>query len=182
MKNPENMTGPEHSGAKLILTGLFLALLGAGAIMLMVLGVSYLYVARYGLAVINLGGLIFCGCIFLKTYGPYLDRLERWAPTKSSADLSGPDTQVSESTLIPPEQNQEKTKEPQPTSVIVSIATSAYGLLVMLCGLIWTQGNDLILNLLAGGALLAIAAIVWRLGRSVSQSKFEPGGSEKRKY
>jgi hypothetical protein len=56
--------------------------------------------------------------------------------------------------------------EPLPTNIVVAIAVAAYGLLIIVAGLIWTQGNNVILNLLAGGALLITAAIVWKLGRN----------------
>ncbi|MHC4797576.1 MAG: hypothetical protein ACYTF1_13110, partial [Planctomycetota bacterium] len=90
--------------------------------------------------------------IFLKTYGPYLARLEKRAPT----DLTVSDTDLSQPVAT----------EPLPTNIVVAIAVAAYGLLIIVAGLIWTQGNNVILNLLAGGALLITAAIVWKLGRN----------------
>jgi hypothetical protein len=63
--------------------------------------------------------------------------------------------------------------DPLPTSVIVAMATGAYGLLVAAGGLIWTRGEDLLLNVLAGGALLVAAALVWRLGRPASEPRSE---------
>jgi Na+/proline symporter len=57
--------------------------------------------------------------------------------------------------------------QPAPTSVVVAAATVAYGLIIAILGVIWTQGIDLILNVAAGAAFLLSAALVWWFGRPV---------------
>lgn len=175
------------AGVGLILTGMALALLGAASVMLLVIGASGLYVGRFTPALAELAGFILGSGIFLKSYGPYLARLEKRAPMDSDTtmphDPSVPDSPPGEVAERPPEaaalersiseparQGERSVADPLPTSVIVSLATGAYGLLVAAGGLIWTRGGDLVLNVLAGGALLIAAALVWRLGRTSSES------------
>lgn len=55
--------------------------------------------------------------------------------------------------------------EPLPTDLVVALAMSAYGLLIVGAGLIWTRAAHLAMNLLAAGGFFFVAGIVWRLGR-----------------
>lgn len=149
----------KHAGAgvDLILIGILLALLGAGSVMLMVLGLSYGYVGCYGLAAVLVAGFALGIGLFSRYYGPYLRRLEARAP-RGQHDGASIDRQT---VTVPSEPSR-----PLPTSLIVALAAAAYGLLMVLGGLIWTRGVDLVLNLLAGSGLILAAAIVWWLGRS----------------
>src|SRR5262249_10548758 len=101
--------------------------------------------------------------VFLWCYGPYLARLEQWAPPTSG---DSPQTASVQATTPLRSEVGGPLGEPAPTSVVVALATTAYGLLIVLAGLIWTQGSALLFNLLGGGMLLACAAAVWWLGRS----------------
>ncbi len=141
--------GGEGSGIGLIALGLVLAVLGAGGVMLLVLALSHLYVGAYGIALGELVGSALAGGLFLKSYGPYLDRLERRAPPEPAGDGA----------------TGRPAGGPAPTGVVVAVTTGAYGLVLILAGLIWTGGTALLLNAVAGGGLLACAAAVWWLGR-----------------
>ena len=162
------------SGIELILTGLALALLGAGSVMLMVVGLSALYLGGYVLGGGLLTGSLLTGGIFAGTYGSYLNRLE-WRigePTHRSSSESPGTPPKATGTDIPdadreadPETSGQEPAEPAPASRIITLATAAYGLLIAAGGLIWTRGVDLTYNLLAGAALLLCAVVVWRAGR-----------------
>ncbi len=157
------------SGVEFILTGLALALLGAGAVMLMVIGLSILYVGRYGPAVGLLFGFLLAGGLFLKLYGPYLERLDARAsrePAGTSDDADDEQRKITTSEQEATEASKDAQAEPLPTSVIIALATASYGVLIALGGIIWTAGGDLVLNLLAGGGLLVCAAVVWLSARS----------------
>ena len=157
------------SGVEFILTGLALALLGAGAVMLMVVGLSILYVGRYGPAVGLLFGFLLAGGLFLKLYGPYLGRLDSRAskePAGSSDESDEGPRSIAKSEQAATEARKDARADPLPTSVIIALATASYGVLIALGGVIWTAGGDLLLNLLAGGGLLVCAAVVWLSGRS----------------
>jgi hypothetical protein len=143
--------GDAGSGFGLIAVGLALAILGAGSVMLLVLALSHLYVAAYGTALGEVLASALAGGIFLKSYARYLDRLERRAPPDIAEQR--PDAVAA------------RTAEPAPTSVVVAIATAAYGLLIIVAGLCWTEGEAKSWNALAGVALVACAAAVWWLGR-----------------
>ncbi|MBN2292333.1 MAG: hypothetical protein JXM70_07905 [Pirellulales bacterium] len=149
----KNIIDPGN-GFGLILVGLALSLLGAASVALMVIGLSYVYVGYYQRAVLLLAGYVFCGGIFLKTYGPYLQRLENHAPWKKPAERQPVTTADNDGTDA----------QPLPANVIIALATAAYGLIIVSGGIIWTRGEDLVLNLIAGSSLLGIAAIVWIAG------------------
>jgi len=157
-------TTAERSGFGLIFAGLMVAFVGAVAVMLMVIGLSYLYVGGYLTALMFLIGFVLCGSIFLGTYGPYLKRLEQRAPLAREPSKLPPVVEDDSGQTAPPDQDT-PSAEPMPTNVIVALATSAYGLLIVLVGLIWTRGGDLMLNLLAGAALLISALVVWNPGK-----------------
>lgn len=155
----------QGSGAGLIVSGLLIAVLGAVMVMFLVVGVSYLYVARYAAAVLNLIGFILTGFVFLRSYGPYLNRLEMHAPMEPqlpeveevSASAPAVTGQTTMDGSTPP--------EPVPTHVAIAVATGAYGALIVLAGLIFTNGEDRVLNALAGTALMLCALITWRWAR-----------------
>jgi hypothetical protein len=156
------------SGLEFILMGLALALLGAGAVMLMIVGLSLLYVGRYRPAAALLFGFLVAGGLFLKWYGPYLVRLEERAstvPASLSDETDDGQPGIERSQPRATEADEDSRAEPLPVSVIIALAAAAYGLLIALGGVIWTEGKDLVLNLSAGGGLLFCAAVVWRMGR-----------------
>jgi SSS family solute:Na+ symporter len=154
--DPHQNNAPEDSGFGLILQGIALALLGAVSVMLMVVGLSFLYVGRYGSGLGLLAGFALGTIIFFRLYGPYLSFLEQRAPPRSPSPA--PVLPAEAHTL--PDQS-----EPVSTNFIVAMATGGYGLLIGGGGLIWTRGEHLLLNLMAGLAFLVAAGIVWLLGR-----------------
>lgn len=142
------------SGIELIVGGLGLALLGAGAVMLMVLGLSLLYVGNYVRGGALLSGFVACGALFATFYGRYLDRLER--------RVGGP---VAVSSAETPQAASVGSSGSEPMAVggVIALATAAFGLLIIIGGLIWTRRADLLYNLLAGTALVVCAvAVRWR--------------------
>jgi hypothetical protein len=150
-------TGQSDSGLRLILCGLVLALLGAASVMLMVVGLSILYVGCYGSGLGLLAGFALGTTAFFRAYGPYLTRLERRAPPQMSPDLEAASIATEDRT------------EPLATNYIVALATGGYGLMIGGGGLIWTRGEQLTLNLLAAGAFLVAAIAVGWLGRPASR-------------
>lgn len=151
------------NGFSLIIIGLVLSLLGAASVALMVVGLSYLYVGYFQRALLLLAGFVFSGVIFFKSYGPYLHQLELRAPWKRPVERQS----VTQASATSPDKSppQKRTDgEPLPTNVIIALATAAYGLIIVAGGIFWTQGGDLILNLIAGGALMGVAFIVWLSG------------------
>jgi hypothetical protein len=152
---PNQNNVPEDSGFRLILQGIGLALLGAVSVMLMVVGLSLLYVGRYGSGLGILVSFALGTLMFFRLYGPYLGFLEQRAPPTSPSSPSV----MSAGAHTLPDQN-----EPVSTNLIVALATGGYGLLIGGGGLIWTLGEHLILNLMAGVAFLVAAGIVWLLG------------------
>jgi hypothetical protein len=166
MKGPEEQHDGSTSGADLIATGLLLALLGAGSVLLLILALSQLYVGRYGAAAGELIGCALGGAVFLRSYGPYLTRLEQRAPPEPRPGLpSEALPQAKPATASPPSDQQSPGAEPAPTPVVVALTTAAYGLLIALSSSVWARGTALVFNLLAGGALLGCAALVYWLGR-----------------
>ncbi len=154
--------GQPAAGFGLISFGLVLAVVGAAAVMLLVLAMTELYVGRYGVALVELAGAVGAGVAFWKSYGPYLDRLERRAPPaaelgKEAGGAAAADT------------------EPAPAGVVVAMATAAYGLLILVAGLCWTDGTARLWNVAAGAGLVACAAAVWRLGRERGCTDGQPG-------
>src|SRR5262249_46375599 len=100
--------------------------------------------------------------VFFWSYGPYLDRLERRAPVEPSLKpVSEPHGQPEPEPAARP-----RAAEPVAPGTVVALASGAYGLLLVLGGLLGTQGEGLVFNLLAGAALIASAVGVWWLGRS----------------
>lgn len=169
MPSPKKNRVGSPSGLEFILMGLALALLGAGAMMLMVVGLSLLYVGRYGPAAGLLFGFLVAGGLFLRFYGPYLARLDDRAstePASSSDEAEDGQRRIERPEPKATEAHKDSRAEPLPTSVIIALATASYGLLVALGGVIWTEGKDLVLNLSAGGGLLVCAAVVWITGHS----------------
>jgi hypothetical protein len=191
MTTTDDHDGGSTSGVDLILKGLVLALLGAGSVMLMVVGLSFLYVGRYGLGGGLLIGSLLAVGVFAGSYGPYLNRLERRAdgltrpssfqPPPAPSEAAGTDSlnagpgEVTHSP--PPRQGSSEAShapQPAPASRIIALATSFYGVLIVASGMIWTEGADLAYNLLAGAALLVCAVIVWRSGRNTTGGNNRP--------
>jgi hypothetical protein len=167
------------SGIELIVVGLVLAVTGAGAVALLVLGLSGLYVGAYGTAVAELAGFLLGGGCFTLSYRRYLDRLEAWAPKEiegaiaspvtasvpAPGDSNRPDAPAAASPADPAAPAADAAAQPVSTDVVVAVATLAYGLMIALGGLIWTRGEDLVFNLVAAGLLIICAAAVSWLGR-----------------
>lgn len=149
---------PSASGIGLILAGLGLAVTGAGAVMLLTVGLSALYLGRFVPGAVQLIGAAVAGGAFLSLYGPYLDRLEAWGgSTPEHAPDQRPETAAGA--------GEPESARPAPTSVVVALATTAYGIVVIFVGLFATQGTDRVFNVVAGVAFLISALLVWRVGR-----------------
>lgn len=144
------------SGGLLILSGLALALVGAGSVMLFTVGMSYLYVGAFGWGAGFLLVSVLVGALFFSTYGGYLDRLELRVPPRQTEVAS---SQTSTS-------NYDPTAEPMPTELVVALAMFAYAVLIAGASLIWSRGENLVLNLIASAAFAAIAVLSWRIGRA----------------
>jgi hypothetical protein len=165
---PGNAAASDATGREsvwLIAIGLGLAMLGAVSVMLLVIGCSYLYVGEYGYA---FGVLAVCAGTaigFFQTYGPYLTQLEKWAPPRVSSATA--DTSVNNERDKAPTDAVDRapSTEPISTDTIVALSMAVYGLLFLVGGAIWTQGDKLILNLIAGGGFMIVAAIAWWFGR-----------------
>ncbi|GMU21874.1 MAG: hypothetical protein AMXMBFR13_19620 [Phycisphaerae bacterium] len=166
-----------------ILAGLGLAVLGWVAIVLMTLGLSHLYIGRYGLAMAELAGFVLGGVVFFASYGPFLTLLERWTEAPQSAPIApvqaadapsseAPDTGSAQPAMI------DSASQPAATSTVVAIATASYGFLIVLLGLVCTTGHDLALNAIAGVAFLLSASIVWRLGKG-PHAEEQPAAAQK---
>ncbi len=149
------------SGVGLIAAGLVLALVGAASVMFLVLALSHLYVGQYQTAGAELVGFALGAVAFFWSYGPYLALLEARAPVEADARaVSAPAGPAA------PEPDAGRSRaEPASPNVVVAVASGAYGVLLVLGGLIVTRGEGLIFNLLTGAALIASAAAVWWLGR-----------------
>ena len=140
--------------------GLTLALLGSGSVMLLVTGLSYLYVGFFARGVLLLAICLITGVLFFRSYGPYLSRLEQRAPPRQVP------------TTIPSHSpGSDTVSEPLPTERIVAISMGVYGMLIGAGALIWTHGEDLILNSVAALSFLLVAAFAWRLGRTTNSMK-----------
>jgi hypothetical protein len=165
------------SGFGLIVGGLLLALLGAGSIMLMVLGASFLYVGRYGHAAGLLAGFVAGGIVFFRTYGRYLARLEARVPMEPQVPSidreQGPSPLEPASPQRPIPNPPTPSASPLPTNVVIALATGGYGVFILVGGLIWTHGQALLLNLIAGAALLLCGILSWLLGQA--RGNTEPG-------
>lgn len=153
---PASDQGGERSLA-LILGGLALAVLGAGSVALMIGGLSSAYVGQRGWAIGQGAAALAGGSLFLALYGRYLDRLERW--TGESREQQ-PEVQA----ILSGRSAEPTVREPAPTSLIVALATGAYGLIMTCIGLS-AAGSERAYNLIAGAAFLVGAALVWWLGR-----------------
>lgn len=160
------------AGLQLIAAGLALAVLGAGAVMLLIVGLSQLYVARFAAGAVQLVGSVLLGGAFLRWYGPYLDRLEAWCGTCEAA----PRTAVSDEAAgagreSPADRHPGNVGEPEPISTgrLVALAIAGYGALMVTLGVIATGGADRILNVLAGAVFLGCAGTLWLMGRRPRQ-------------
>ncbi len=153
----------------LILGGLGLALLGAGSVALGISALSIAYVARYGAAAAQ--GLIAVagGAAFLALYGRYLRRLDRW-----TGEPAEPQPVVAREPSVPSAAPADG--QPAPTSVIVALATAAYGLIMALIGLL-AGGGERAYNLIAGLAFLLSATLVWWLGRAPREATESPAAA-----
>jgi solute:Na+ symporter, SSS family len=179
-----------ESGATLIPLGLALALLGAASVMLMVVGLSYLYVGGLGPGLACLSAFAVGAAAFLRTYGPYLDRLERWAPRQPDHAMTPTDATAAEGAAehatVPshawsgPEHSPGSgpSSEPMSTDSVVALSMLFYGSLFLGGGLLWTRGEQLVMNLLAGGGFLGVGVIVWWLGRIRGASAGEDSAKE----
>ena len=165
-----------HGGAGLIFAGLGLALLGAGSIMLMTVGLSHLYVGRYGQGGLELAGFILGGGLFLRWYGGYIDRLEAWAGPPESPIQIGSTTTTGLGTERPEEPATVESRAfPVRTSVVVALATVAFGVVILLAGIIGCRGGDRLLNVIGGLAFLVSAVVVWWMGRPSTQESAQEG-------
>ncbi len=144
----------------LIALGLLLAIIGATSVALLVQGLTLLYLGRFpaaaGLLAVAVGG----GAAFLRLYGPYLDRLE-------SGSAPAPGVEQAQACAEPQAVDQDA-RLPQPiaTSLVVAMATGAYGLVLGAIALVVDCPADRVLNLIGSLAFLASAGAVWWLGRS----------------
>jgi len=176
--NESGTRSDQSYGVRLIGTGLVLALLGAGSIMAMVVGLSHLYVGKYPVGLVELAAFLIGIVVFFLSYGKYLDALERWDPAQQAGDGSEKPAAASRSAGAAPTSEaspihtsedspaQEPTRsEPLPTSVIVAITVGVYGMLIGVGGLIWTRGSNLAMNLLASVAFIGAAVLVSWFGR-----------------
>jgi len=149
-----------NGGGLLIVIGLALALVGAGSVMLLITGLSYLYVGFFARGVLLLAVCVVTGFLFFWSYGPYLSHLERRAPPRHMP--------ASIPTHIP---CSESASEPLPTERLVALSMGVYGILIGAGALIWTDDEDLMLNIVAAVAFLLIAAFAWWLGRTANTMK-----------
>jgi Na+/proline symporter len=171
-------------GLGLIVGGLLLALIGAGAVALMTQGLSHLYVARYQFGLIELACCAVGATIFLRAYGPYLDRLEHWSgaidESNVAATPSSPRVPMAPAAsgdagfaaTSPPEPL--PASEPLPTSIIVAISSAAFGVVIIAGGLIATRGMNLALNLIGGVSFVVAAVVVSWAGREPQRSEQRP--------
>jgi hypothetical protein len=140
---------------------------------LLISGLSCAYVGRYGLAAAQIAACIASGAAFLMVYAKYLDRLEVWAGSPEVSPSAGqavrPDMPASTAVTTSGDGGgKSSSREPLPTSVIVALATAAYGPVLIGVGL-FGHGSERTYNLIAGGAFLLAAAIVWFMGRRSDQ-------------
>jgi Na+/proline symporter len=156
-KADANLESRANGGGWLIIIGLALALVGAGSVMLLITGLSYLYVGFFARGVLLLAACLITGLLFFWSYGPYLSHLERRAPPRQLPATIPSHIPCSDSA-----------SEPLPTERLVAISMGIYGILIGAGALIWTHGEDLTLNIVAAVAFLLVAAFAWRLGRTVN--------------
>lgn len=155
----------QQSTRGLIPIGLGLALVGASGVSVLVLGLSELYVGDYRSAVLEgVVGLAALG-LFFGTYGRYLDRLE--AHTASPEDRAAPEEPADTTATPAGAVTSPDAAAPTPvsTNVVIGIVGAANGLLIAGAGLIWTRGEALVLNVLAGLSLMLASLLVWWFGR-----------------
>jgi hypothetical protein len=175
----------EHTGTggKMILAGLLLAIIGATSVALLVLGLSHLYAGSYTRGVLELTGFALGGGVFFAAYGAHLDRLERWAKAQK------PDAEYTFAPAFPVVADDESaphpaaaparpvsSAQPAPTSVVVAVSTSAFGVVIAAVGVLGTSGRDMVLSLITGAAFAVSAFIVWRFGTAAARapSSFAP--------
>lgn len=155
-----------------ILTGLMLAVVGAAAVAMLVLGLSHLYVAVWHRAVAELSACVFCGIAFFSTYGAFLDRLDQRWPREAApedAETGAAEAPAGEHLQYAPVDRRER--GPVPTCTVISLATVGYGLVIMIGGAVWTRGSDRAFNLAAGLVFLVLAGVVIILGRKSPRNR-----------
>jgi hypothetical protein len=153
----------------LIGIGLVLALLGAGSIMLMTQGISHLYVGCYSFGLAELLAFVIGGGVFLRYYGRYLDRLEAWTAVLFHSEAGADAEQVTQAAVLSESTSPaDAATQPMRTSAVVALSACAFGVVIIVGGIIFTVGSDLVLNLLGGAAFLAGSGIIWWMGRDAS--------------
>lgn len=152
------------AGFVVIAAGMAIALLGAGAATLMVLGLSHLYVGAWPRAALELVGCLVSGGMFFFTYGPFLDRLDRHAPGEPAE--SGPDAVTAVTAG-----GETSSREPVPTYLVISLAILGYGVVIIFGGMLCTRGRDLVFNLVAGLSFLVLGGVMTLLGRRRSTGR-----------
>lgn len=168
MRAPSPHEEDSAASGRMIALGLAIALVGAGSMMLFVVGVSELYVGAQTRGLLELCGFAVGMTVFFVTYGRYLDRLERRCAPGSTGANAAPATRPKPAAR--PDQEDvpgggARAPEPLPTHVVVAVATAGNGLLMLAGSLVLTGGRALVLNVLAAGGLIAGALIVWVFGR-----------------
>lgn len=160
---------PQPSTRGLIPIGLGLAILGTSGVSVLVLALSKLYVGEYGTAVVEgIAGLVVLG-VFFATYGRYLDRLESHTARVDSETLpeesDATDASVDRTSSAVASSSEAAVRNPAPTHVVIGVVGAANGLLIVCAGAIWTRGEALVLNALAGLSLMIASLLVWWFGR-----------------
>ncbi len=158
---------PTADGGLLIIVGLGLAVLGAASVALLVQGLSLLYVGQYAIGGWHLLAALAGGAAFLKGYGPFLDRLEQWGGTEDS--LQTPQA-VREADVVSDLPSDDHLPQPVSTSLVVSVTTAAYGLIILAVAMVSDKPADRLFNLIAGAAFIASAGAVLWLGRRPTPS------------
>jgi hypothetical protein len=132
-----------------------------------------------GLGAATLFGFIATAIAFFKAYGPYLDRLVKWAPPRvstiaeaspiyrgddSSRETDNDKAATFQSLTNSVAERSPNLAEPVSTDTIVALSMSVYGLLFLVGGLIWSRGEQLTYNAIAGAGFIVVAAIAWWFG------------------
>ncbi len=172
LKGRNDASVADQSGLGLILVGFALALLGTASVALFVLGLSSLYIGRWLAGGIEVLAFLIGGGLFLASYGRYIDRLEQWC--RAPGHSRKPEGQDAETPLPA---GATDPNQPAPTSVVVAVSTAAYGVLIILVGVIGTHGTDRLLNVVAGVAFLLGAILLVWFGREPAKAAPAPGVS-----
>ncbi|MHB0958857.1 MAG: sodium:solute symporter family transporter [Pirellulaceae bacterium] len=161
----------EGGGWGLIGMGLILAILGAVSVALLVTGLSCAYVGQY----VRAGGLclgaVIAGNIFLARYGRYLDSLEAWTDLSIGEGPAGGAAETNSEGV-----QEECGPQPAPTSVVVALSTTVFGLVLAAIGLSGS-GTMRSFNLIAGLLMLLSAAAIGLLGRASAKTEDSSAGS-----